>query len=551
MYDVDRKNSDLPARRKFRITCFVWMSLSLLAAATHARALVVPAQDDARILDIAKDGVPEAVSGGPEIQVSQSASLISAGVFEFNVAGIPAGARVTQVTLRLKAINPDGMFPNQQLIVRGYAGNGNVELLDFNAGRRVGAFVPQPGLNQVPIAEAFVQDVIDCGGQFAGVVVSELLDPATLDFTSVVFASTNQRAVMPPSLVIELEVDQPDPRPPQAPSFSIVENAAWNIRDLLAGIAPNPLVNQYQEDTVLGPPSPKGPFFGCCGLPFPPRIRLLGVPLPAPAGNPDIDVDGISFGRPEGVGFASEDLTVFFSVGRAQGLAQTDVALEAALDAREPISDIFATNPFCAAGDNKQEWDGNSWQLAPAVGPSPGLGLLEQGSSSLNALDMRAAKEDTDRYVFWTVTKATAENHDGPLGPFERRSGADVFVSGMADRYSDGIPVMYAAARQLGLNPHYDDDIDALVVADDGERNKLGRLFFDPAKDLVYLSLTDGSRTLAIRGWSPADVLSSGLGQGLNVFLPANMLGLARGDELDALDLVPWRVTAQPLNSSE
>ncbi len=553
---IDRKSYGLGVRRQLGLTCFVWMSLCFLATVTVARALVVVAQDDEWIRDVAKNGNPNEIHGGPEIQVTQSASVISAGVFEFKVGDIPAGASVADVILQLWAVDLGAGVPNPPLIVRGYEGDGNVELADFNAGVQVGGFVPRLGLNLIQLPVAVVQDVIEAGGQFVGVVVTENINPATLDFTFVDFASTDQGALMRPTLVINLDIDLEGLRQLKEPSFSIVEPAALNIRNLLgANGAPAPFADRYQEDTVLGPPSPTAPFSGCCGFPFPPRLRLLGVPLPAGGGNPDTDVNGISFGRPEGLAFAALDLMAFFSVGPGtEGIDDTDVALEAAAPA-QTLSDIFFTDlpgpvDLLGAGDNKQVWDGNGARSAPGVGPSPGLGLLENAHGGLDALDMRAAKQDPDRSIFWTVTTATVNNQNGPLEPFAGRSGADVFVSSMDDHYPAGAPVVYAAAEQLELNRWYD-DIDALVVADDGARDKLGNLFFDPAQDLVYFSLTRGSRTQVDRGLSPADVFSSGLGQGLNVFLPANMLGLEKDDELDALDLVPRWAGAEPIAGSE
>lgn len=91
---------------------------------------------------------------------------------------------------------------------------------------------------------------------------------------------------------------------------------------------------------------------------------------------------------------------------------------------------------------------------------------------------------------------------------------------------------LYAGPAALGLD--FFDDVDALVVHDPPN----GGLAFDPmGGDFIAFSLAPGSPTLAIQGWSPADILIVD-DAGLRVLAFHFELGLLPTDNLDSLAFI-------------
>jgi hypothetical protein len=105
-------------------------------------------------------------------------------------------------------------------------------------------------------------------------------------------------------------------------------------------------------------------------------------------------------------------------------------------------------------------------------------------------------------------------------------------------------PVVFASQENLGLVDG--DDVDAIALAEDG--NGVFTPLFEMGSDALILSLATGSPTLAIKGFTPGDLLlpqttlepGGGVLFMLRVIWPAADLGLAPEDDLDALKTNPW-----------
>lgn len=108
-------------------------------------------------------------------------------------------------------------------------------------------------------------------------------------------------------------------------------------------------------------------------------------------------------------------------------------------------------------------------------------------------------------------------------------SGADVYVDELPDQpFGERL---YVGPAQLGLV--HDDDINALIVFDDGDRN------FEPLIDQVIFTLTADSPSLESIGAGPGDLLTSRGGGVFGVFASSLRLGVRHIDVVDMLDYVP------------
>jgi|TARA_B110000037_G_scaffold213074_1_gene267006 hypothetical protein len=125
--------------------------------------------------------------------------------------------------------------------------------------------------------------------------------------------------------------------------------------------------------------------------------------------------------------------------------------------------------------------------------------------------------------LYWSVDAASTFLLPYSTGGTE----ADIWFSPPVVDFAD-MPALYAPAVALGLAAG--DDINALVVIDDGSAG------FSIATNLVFLSLATGSPTLLALGVGPEDVLIVGGGAALSLALPGAAIGLAPGDDLNALD---------------
>lgn len=279
----------------------------------------------------------------------------------------------------------------------------------------------------------------------------------------------------------------------------------------------------YEEDTIFAPNAEDNP--PRLGAPRP-GIRFLGK-----GARSAIDVDATSYGYSEDP-IANPDLSIYFSVS-ADSIGQLNTAVRT-----EPLadrsSDIFRS---MIDRNNHQLYDGNGLNMQPG---SRKLGLMENMSTHIDALDMRAAWDQNlgqnsldDERFYWSVIDANGFGGRLPQGEYSGPgySGRDVFVGQPQNSYSNNIAGIdkYADGGDLGLTAG--DDIDGLVVVDlDANPDD-----FDPLKDLVYFSLNRPSESLSLPDFaagamnkSGADIFFVGKGQLSPVRLySATDLGLA------------------------
>lgn len=261
---------------------------------------------------------------------------------------------------------------------------------------------------------------------------------------------------------------------------------------------------------------------------FPPGDDILG-PGPAPVlpgllgpPSPISEVDAFSAGR---TSFPTAPTFLFSVDSLAVGGLGTAVAGQAAL--LEAQTDVFHT---FGAGLNTLYHDGDG-STPSTAGP---LGLSEGppfGTSPLgvDAYEANPPGSFPGPFVFWSVDTATAMGNPTYFG-----GGAlpgDIFLSPPVPGYAAG-PAIYASALTLGLSTT--DDIDALEVYDIGP--SIGTL--DPL-DIILFSLTPGSPTVLGGLVAPGDILASSGGGSFGLFAPDVSLGLAPGDNLNALSVIP------------
>ena len=350
------------------------------------------------------------------------------------------------------------------------------------------------------------------------------------------------------------------------------------------------------------------------GIPWPPPVPnpTSPGPLPAPgvligsvpgSGAPygdlnlvpgikdAVEVDALSYGRDGGrkkLFFSVDEFAVgdqIFGAGAAS--TPPDVFTEGGFGNKEASADVFKFNGLAVTTimgspgvDSRAVLDGDG--LAPFG--APGVGLVEPNAftwgdavdvgDNLDAVDMNTRKGNLLGPVFFSLDSyfsdtlevgvAGGPNTGTAMGNVDvltgiSFSGADVLMKMPVAGGAAVGPTLYAPAALLGLDKSgYDtDDLDALALMDDGEKDNQGNLFFDPANDRLLFSVRrnsaiigtpDGIYGLAIE---PGDILlpptsSAGLP---SIFITAEALGLATirsgttggmntGDDLDALDVV-------------
>lgn len=528
-----------------------WITAAVLLAGPALRAeRVAPlARVDGQVTDLHKDGGADSVEQGlPLVRVAQSASLAEACVFEFDLSFLPPGATIGSAGLVIQLDDPDAVQGGdfEQHLVFGYAADGVIDAADYGAGQRLQRFDPADLVPsddnpepQISIPADFIQGLLDNGGAMAGFVVREEIDAEWMGHRAVTYAALGDQRHRSPRLQVVYEGGTREPGPAlfRRPSYSTNELGARNLFNL--AVVDKHL---YQEDTVCGPPPPTNP----ANPENLASIQLLGVPVMA-GEDPNVDVDGLSYDH----AVRLENLMAFFSVdGRSAGLADTDVSRERAGGVGEIVADIFWSEPAPDPnnGTNRQVWDGNGSQAVPDVGPSPSLGQLERDESAeTDALDMREAPTTArGSFIYWTVSRGTVPRNAAVFGGL---SGAHIFVSVAEDHYSAGDPLhVFATPGQMALSG--DNDIDALVVVDDGQIDPAtGMPVFDPNIDEVYLSLDRDSEMFRWTDFSAADILRVGAGQPLHRFAAPAALGLAEGDNIDALDLVNRDEVSPPVDA--
>ena len=264
-------------------------------------------------------------------------------------------------------------------------------------------------------------------------------------------------------------------------------------------------------------------------------------PVPAGVGGTPLEVNGLSYGH---VGVTTLGAFGGYQFSVAPGFAGAPGSLIAAEvgSGESAAADIYgATNP--PGGFHFGVWDGDG------AGPGPnGLG----GSPPLGIADF-VAGDDVDGWdarlpgvvpppVYFTLDAGTS----GGLGA----APGDIFFSPTIAGYA-GAGALFAPFGALGLiGPG--DDVNALVVL---ENDGLPGVF-TPGVDVIMYSLAPGSPSLGAFGLSAADILvdpaAAGFlgvpvvgGPGTPGFVaPAGALGLAPGDNLNALDI--FQVIPEP-----
>jgi len=249
------------------------------------------------------------------------------------------------------------------------------------------------------------------------------------------------------------------------------------------------------------------------------------------------EVDAFSYGKPldDFLSYFPPLTDVFYSADRsAVGVSGLPVRVEAQLDSA--AGDIFRLRLSFGDATVKLVFDGDG-----TSGPS--LGLTEESTAdNTDALDMYSVPGEI---IYFSVSPAALASY--PPGT----SAADVFmVTPSAPGYDASPPaVRYASAEVLGLAGG--DDIDALVVFEDGDG------VFTPGADVVVFSLAPGSPYIGTSDPGPnyptaavteGDLLVDEGVYGFDkpsIYVDAATLGLsalrdgaAADDNLDAVDMI-------------
>lgn len=181
---------------------------------------------------------------------------------------------------------------------------------------------------------------------------------------------------------------------------------------------------------------------------------------------------------------------------------------------------------------NQGDSGGVDKDLSPEKAPVQQIPLaqaIDEGDAA--AYPPGGGSKSRNPAVFFTANRTSPSLPSMPGAPGQQ-SGADVFRD--PDPTISGNEGLYVAAPVLGLEPtSLGDDIDALVVFDDGDG------VFEPGFDAVLFSLARGSPGLNQGQYSPADVfISRGFGV-FTLFAAAVNLGLLATDNTDCLEIVP------------
>ena len=248
-----------------------------------------------------------------------------------------------------------------------------------------------------------------------------------------------------------------------------------------------------------------------------PPDDILAPPVPSPIlTGVGVEVDAFSFGH---LSVGLEDISALeFSVDSSSvGLGGTAVDTEATIF--EAHADIFTSS---LGGSNSLLFDGDG-------SSDPTLGLTElvaPTTDNVDGYDKNPGPSLGPIWFLWDLSVFKATILTTPAGA--GYSGAGMF---------------FATPATLGLVD--DDDIDALVVLEDG----VGLGGAMSAGDCILFSLAPGSPSLLTIPASPADILNAGSGcPGPVIFATEASLGLAAGDNVDAL-AIPFTPTAVSLQA--
>ncbi len=253
-------------------------------------------------------------------------------------------------------------------------------------------------------------------------------------------------------------------------------------------------------------------------------IPVLVGSVAGPPLSPALEVDAFSWGHHTDFVITDYPFSIDPASVGAIGAAGLEIAGAGAPGPGDHPADIYNS---IGAGGNTLLWDGNG---VANPGLAPALGLVEPvPGDDVDGWDNRLG---SGLAIFYSLDLVTA-----PLTGF---AGADVMIAPPVPAYDLGA-ALYAAAPALGLDllGVGTDDIDALVVFEHSGAPGV----FDGA-DYILFSLTPGSASLGIgsgtayAGFGAEDILVATVGGG-GLHLPGAALGLAPGDNLDALDVIP------------
>jgi len=255
---------------------------------------------------------------------------------------------------------------------------------------------------------------------------------------------------------------------------------------------------------AAGAPGPNRPVLGPT---MPPGVMLeptdLGVMV---YGLGDVkEIDALSYGHDRGrrLRFSVDE----YAIGTA-GIAAANVFSEGAIGNQEASADIFAYRaPLAPAGPaftpgNVALLDGDG--VAPTGRPGFGLiepnpptvGTAQDDGDNLDALDLDTSIADLSGRVYfsldgsfrdWAEASMAAPPNYGTAAA-NGVNGADV----LASIPGSGMFYIYATAGALGLgcNGECEDDIDALIINDNGDGE------YNANDDKILFSLRRGSATL-------------------------------------------------------
>ena len=322
---------------------------------------------------------------------------------------------------------------------------------------------------------------------------------------------------------------------------------------------------------------------------------LLGI-IPVPGGLAELDA--LSYGTDPMLlnsALTQHDWTFStdeFAVGRA-GVPGPSVTTEGATGAQEAAADIYSSvqipGPFFPYnGANIGVFDGNGGTTPFAA---PGLNLREPSTPTPNNVDVGDNLDawDIDQLVspavagsafnvpvYFSLDASFGDPLEVPLPYNTGTALANGFLGGdvLVSTFAGGVPALYAAAFQLGLDQFGQDtdDLDALVLWENGDGN-----FTSPTAPYSWTNGLDDMLLFSVRrGSAVIGQIDSLLGLPIEegdilmppptpgafpgIFVPAEALGLITvrtdgvvatyqalgyGDDLDGLD-VQQRLIPEP-----
>ncbi|MCK4275051.1 MAG: hypothetical protein KAX78_00950, partial [Phycisphaerae bacterium] len=305
-----------------------------------------------------------------------------------------------------------------------------------------------------------------------------------------------------------------------------------------------------------GPLPPPGIAQGAAPGPWGPG---LGLPMPG------ADLDALSYGTDQFPMQGQRPDIWHFSVDRfAAGvptMTPPDVSTEGVWGNCQAAPDVFK-NWFPLSNNNTAYTDGDGMFPPGALGvgliesilgipPDPGM---QKEDDDLDALDIDTTPGDVSGQM--PIYFSLDANFNDPLDGIGNTGSAALngFLGGDILRsVGGGVPVVYATPGQLSLdmNGRDTDDLDALVLVDDGDG------LYQPAVDFVAFSVRRGSGVIGMidsimsMPISEGDILVPQGGAGgmtPGILVPAEWLGLATlrsgtvgpynfDDDLNALDV--------------